>query len=286
MRDYEVLESFRSINILWSSKSAPCNTSIGDFFGWIKKYDTWYKNQLKISSDQNLHYLYSRSLSLTILECSRNHLLEFCGLIDLCTELGYSFILNIGIIESRDHYEIINQYIEKKGFQININWDQQDGNGVEVIAYSQDLVERILSASISLIISGEYSYWKQAGIFRNQRANKALYRFLPNACQTIQPQKVILPDPCRSRFGVLIDSEGRLFPCLGLFGIDVYSLGTIYMPIDQILLNECSRKELFSEWMRIGPKLLSDDNVNTSAEHRIPLICSLHRHINTYKQSG
>ena len=137
------------------------------------------------------------------------------------------------------------------------------------------LVERLALKKIHLSFIGSVSFWLDTGLSRSQILGETIYDIIPHL-KKFNRHFWGEYNPCAKRFMFVINSDGLIYPCMGLVGIDSCSIGTIQQPLPVVWEAMKHHSLNLDSLARIGPNIdkfkIASEGVNLGS------VCQAHRH--------
>lgn len=270
---------FRSIGIFYSGRFYnEITRNIETLENWIREYDDWYKTITGIKCNKNLHLLYSRNIHFFIVNTHKFKESRIIELMNLCKSFGFLSNIHINLQDCEKNIPFIESIVNNSNeFLFEIEWIKDLSFSKKRRNFAKYFIDYLSSRKVSLILSGEYSYWERANVFSNIQINSSMFRIRPRIHDESKhnSEKSIVPSPCSTRFRIFVDSTGSIYPCLGLVGSLKYNLGNIKNSKWKEILNDQDTQKLLINWAQRSPyKGVQQKCISTN---HLPAICQLHR---------
>ncbi|MDE5083504.1 MAG: hypothetical protein O4808_07025 [Trichodesmium sp. St17_bin3_1_1] len=270
-----LLKDFRSVSILLGEKARDVNNEVGHPIGnWLHRFDEWYRAEVGINENNNLHFLYKREVAI-----SAHRLLakipELENLLISCLQCGFYVSLRISLEECYKFSAALEKLTEQfKNLLLIIDASEATPTSLPQ-TFVISLVESLVLKKIRLTFIGSVSFWLNSGISRSQVVGETVYDIVPKLRER---KRNCWGDynPCTKWFGFVVNCDGLIYPCMGLIGIESCSIGTIQQPLpvvwEAMKFHSLNLDQLASQ----GPKL---DLVNAASEDlNFGSICEAHRY--------
>ena len=268
---------FKSIALflMVNSESMEYTIPTSDILIWLKKYDKWYKDTIEAPSGKRLNLLYHRDLSVigSDLLVAGEELIRISAVAKECG-IGFSFTGSIDHVLAHE-YEAKKLILAPGVTTIGLSapMDLRDFD----LERAESLINDILEQEIQLAFIGPVEYFRRKGLMKNAMVNGHNLTLHPQQYSPYEslptPEKPILP--CFSRFRIYIDTDGEIYPCLGLVGIKSGSLGSIYDDIDNTVLGGKETILNIEKLSIHGPNLTTANKAERQTG--LPWICEQHR---------
>jgi hypothetical protein len=240
---------------------------------WLEKYDRWFKQASGIEQGRNLHLLYNRTSSINCAGILRTAD-TLPALLRAATRTGIQLRVSTVLSECVELEPQLNKLLDAGLNSISLYFDREDVAGAEAEA-CRHLMENLASRSINLLLIGYISGWERIGVLSSKTMMAQTFHLAPARSALAQRNRQSHAfDPCANRLQLYIDSVGRIYPCVGLAGLDAASLGSIYDPIEETVLNGHPASMDFNHLARVGPGQMSGD---ASTSPALNGTCALHR---------
>ncbi len=270
---------FRSIGIFYSGRFySELTRNIDTLKEWIKEYDDWYKTITGIKYNKNLHLLYSRNIHFFIGNAPKLKHSRIIGLINLCNSFGFLSNIHIDLQDCEKTIPFIESIFNNSNeLLFEIEWRKDLSCSQERRNFVKCFIDYLSSRKVSLILSGEYSYWERANVFSSININSSMFRIRPRNHDEPKhnSENSIVPSPCSTRFRIFVDSTGSIYPCLGLVGLLKYNLGNIKNSMWKEILNDEDTQKLLINWAQRSP--YNGVQQKCISTNHLPAICQLHR---------
>lgn len=269
-----LLENFRSVHIILEDKDnhSISHDLINTLENWLSNFDEWYKKETDISNNHNLHFAYHRESCISGNQLLANFLMLEKFLL-LCLQFGFTLSLRISLeecFEFTKELELLTNNLRPLFLTIYTN----DLNS-EIISNSKSsvltLIENLAEKRINLTFTGSVSFWLNTGITRSSILNTTVYDIVPQS-RTLSREFLGNYNPCAKKFMFVIDSNGFIYPCYSLVGIDSCRIGTIKQPLSEIWEAVKCHPLNLTQLEKQGPNINSFD-ISSGFEN----ICELHR---------
>lgn len=253
------------------------NESPSAIADWLCRFDQWYKEELGINKGINCHLMYNRVLSISGQLLLAN-ISSVRQLINSGQQCGFlvSLIIHIGECLEFSHElgELTNQF---KGLSLIINSNNSYNFSTEkgLVNSVLPILENLASKKISLTFRGSLPFWMETGIFQSDIISETSYRLVPTK-KEISRSFFGSYNPCAKKFQFVITSDGSIYPCLGLVGIESCRIGTIRQPL-AIIWEEVQKHPLNLEELACqGPQLYEFNGQQENLQ--FGSICEAHRY--------
>jgi len=282
MDNSEFLKYFKSISIYPkidenNNDFIPTTTSIIE---WIGKFQTYFQQKIDLNNEENYHLLKNREISIHVegvLRC-------FERIIEIATfsnSLGYVYSITLEIKELISNFSKIEKLVSDKIItSLGIVIDESD----EILLndnYANECAMILLKTAdfrinIGLMASIETLY-------KLEVLNASCFNSLSFTIHPInkKPNEYFNTSPvtsCARHFKILINDDGLIYSCLGLFGIKEFSIGSIYSPLEETFFatgkSKLNFRELISHGFQIKPEDIQNNKRRLTG---IPQMCELHR---------
>ncbi|MGD1806930.1 hypothetical protein ACP6PL_16020 [Dapis sp. BLCC M126] len=270
-----LLQDFRSVSILLGDKVSNVNNEVTHPIGnWLHRFDEWYRAETDIKDGNNLHLLYKRGVTIFAHRLLAN-ISELEKLLISCLHCDFYVSLKVSLEECYKFYSALEKLTDRfKNLLLII--DANDASSKTFPAnFCISLVESLTLKKIHLNFIGSVSFWIDSGISRSQIVGETVYEIMPKLRER---KRRFWGDynPCRKWFNFVVNYDGLIYPCMGIVGIESYSIGTIQQPLpvvwEAMKHHSLNLEQLASQ----GPKL---DLANVvSEELNFGSICEAHRY--------
>lgn len=281
MDNNEFIKYFKSINIY-----PQCGKDNNDFLpstdiiiDWLARFHTFYQKKLNINNGANLHTLYNREVSV--------HAAGLLSYIDRIKEIssfsksiGYGYSITLDIKEIVSSFQKIEQLIKEEVItSLGIIIDE---NNEEIRKYNTNheyaiILSKISEFRISIGLISSIESLHNLGILNLQAFNAMSFTIYPidNNPNPYFNENTI--SSCSRQFRILINDDGLIYSCLGLFGLEEYSIGSIYSPLEETLFETGNSKLDFQQLLKNGPSINTNLLNNRKRITGLPQMCELHR---------
>lgn len=267
-----LLENFRSVRIILGKEEDKFTKErrITDLTNWISNFDKWYKEETGISNNQNFHFLYHREIFISGYKLLANiHTLEY--LLSSCSELDFLLSLRVDLDECYDFSVELEKLTNKFRFSYLII----SADNISIQKYPPNfiisLAEKFAAKRIHLTFIGEISFWLDTGISQSPILGENIYEIMPEVKEL---KKYYWGDynPCTKKFMFVINSDGLIYPCMGLVGVENCSIGTIQQSLSTVWETIKQHSLNIEKLAHQGPSL------NISEDLNFENICEAHRY--------
>jgi hypothetical protein len=245
--------------------------------GWIVRYDAWYRRVTGILEGRRLHLAYHREVSVVgHVPIEHPELLAQVGL--ACRAVGMSFSVTVDLMQALQHHESFEQLLGA-GVLSSIGINFPDGSDRPPDGAARAMIEGLLAENLHVGLIGPVSYYRSLGLLASSAINAAsitLHPRSPEASLTdASPERPIAA--CFGRFRLLIDTDGFIYPCLGLLGVQAARLGSLYEDINDTVLGGTPTVLDLASLARVGPSWANAAVALGTGRSRRSSPCERHR---------
>lgn len=277
-----MLSLFRSIVVVLDAgpSSDRCGLPAAKLLQWLPRWDAWLKDQLEINDGGNLHLLYGRALTilgLSVEKCQPE--LEELG--QLGSELGLTVAVNLSVVEGLRGIEHVVATLQRARVS-TVYLDAREAPENADRDAVQMLVRNLRESGASPLLLGPVSRWMSWGLLDADFINSGNFQMVPAGRSFllslrrsgVDPFELRSSfDPCKERFAVFVTSDGALYPCQGLLGIEQFRIGSLD---DNVPLRISGfHSDSIAKWASRGPGCVG--RVEPDPESPLSPICELHR---------
>lgn len=271
-----LLENFRSVRIILGEESNEFvkNEIIPDIVKWLNSFDEWYRKETGINNSHNLHFLYHRELFISGHRLLANiSALEY--LLSSSSQLSLLLCLRVYLEECYEFFSELEMLTE----QFKPSYMIIDAGEISYQKYPPNfvisLIEGLALKKIHLSFIGPVSFWLDSGISRSQIVGETIYDIMPHF-KKFKRHFWGEYNPCAKRFMFVINSDGLIYPCMGLVGIESCSIGTIQQPLPVVWETMKHHSLNLEKLAPQGPKL---ELINVASEElNFGSFCEAHRY--------
>ena len=265
-----LLRSFRSVYIYLGENRSEIGRKVND---WLNRFDDWYRSESDINSGCNLHLLYKRDVVLSA-DRLLSQILSLRYLIDSCTQRGFTVTLKASLNEcyefsselkaATEEIRPLSLIIDATNFTTS-DWPQE---------FAFSFIENLASNVSRITFIGETAFWLKSGVASSEVLGNGIYEIIPFPKKE-QRHSWGNYNPCSKKFMLYIDHDGSIYPCIGLAGAKICSVGDIGQSLP-VIWNQIENHFLNLEQLsRVGPEL---NTLSVSSdEGSFHSICESHR---------
>jgi hypothetical protein len=253
--------------------------STDSIINWLGRFHTYYQNKLNIVNGENYHTLYNREVAVHG-ENILNYLDRIKDISLYSKSIGYGYSITLDIKEITSNFDKIELLIKDEVItSLGVIIDENEEN---IQNYSSShkyalTLSRIseFKVSIGLITRMETLY--KLGTLELPNFNSLSFTIYPI---NNEPNQFFNEDPitsCSRHLRILINDDGLIYSCLGLFGLEEFSIGSIYTPLEETLFDVGNSKLNFEELIKSGPKINTENLRTQKRITGLPQMCELHR---------
>ncbi len=271
-----LLNHLKSILLLLTvnDKGTDYEINTKDFIKWLKEFDLYFKDQFKIDKGEYMYSLYNRSISIsgdeifTLQEKLKLILKE-------SIKLGYGISITAKIEEIYQNFDFfkelcLHNLVSSITIIIDDNINELNSNLI-----ISEFIDKIMNLKKSTYIAASIKTLKESEILKSPIINRSDITFLPSIQESRSTPPTNPKNSCAEHFHLHINYDGFIYPCMGLVGLENFSLGHIKEPIDKIKINKKEYPLDLVDLMIDGPELspLKIDKRVSS----LPWICEQHQ---------
>ena len=212
---------------------------------WVRKYNQYFIETLKIDAGKNVDCLYHRKIS--IIASGSGWAKTASMFLRLSRDVNMRPELQITIsqaIEETSELRIILEEFPETQIVLSQSRKYQAGR-------LNELLTMLAAAKTRIVFEGEAAFWRSVGITSNPAfAAKSFFIKTPS----FSPQFIKEISPCFRRWVLVIDELGNIYPCHGLVGLTEQSIGHISTSPKSMRIFETGPND-YDTWHRQGPKL-------------------------------
>ncbi|MBL0521100.1 hypothetical protein JD523_09305 [Aeromonas enteropelogenes] len=241
---------------------------------WIEDYNDYFIKAAGILEGDNFHWLYRREI---IIKGNGMHrtLEEFKLIADIVSSKSISLTWLITLSELAALPDDVDSFIENIGIgTLCISIDE-----LEKGLITEKIINKILlvcKSKIGLTIIGDVNAILKSGLLDYREINESsvtlINRFLGSAKKIACKCRRC---SCDTRLHLVIDEDGKIYPCIGLIKVPYCSLGTIDDHIEKIFSGVNCKALDFEMLSMNGPDLPAVMEVEVL--DGIPVDCYLHK---------
>lgn len=244
---------------------------------WVIRFDHWYKRSAGVLAGERLHLVYHREVAI-VGELPLEQVSALVRIGEACRRVGVGYSLTFDLPQAVENPEKVlslseSGVVSSAGIR---HMGPQDGIDER---RAKELIETLLDRGCQLGLIGPVSYWRRIGVLGGSALNKANITVYPRHAQDLDtipfPQTPI--QPCFGRFRIYVDTEGGMYPCLGLLGVDQGRLGTVFDDFEATQLGGGQPHLDLVDWARRGPAELGPELRRADRQSALPPICERHR---------
>jgi len=270
---YPLAYWLKSVAVLAPGRGRDLTVPLSRLGDWIVAYDGWYKTALGVLQGRRLHCLYHREVAFVgnSLLPAASRLAKFGH---VARGLGYGVSLSVGVSEAVESEEAFFSLAALPAFNhVGLIFGEDDCRPENL-----GLVERLLArTSVKVGIIGPLGGVERMGLLASLALNRADVTIHPtgNLPGGQPPPPSAWVAPCSQSFRLYVDSEGLLFPCLGLLGLPGAALGSVYEPLERTVFGGKPYNLDLGRLALAGPAL--DPESPAERELALPWTCERHR---------
>ena len=242
---------------------------------WIGRYDDWFKEAAGIDQGRRLHLVYHREVSVAgeiPLQCS-SRLVEIGR---SCRGRGIGFSVTVEIGQAQRWREALDEILDAgvlSSLGVNVDVNRTPDHA----AADREWIESLLERGVMVGLIGAVHYFRDIGLLGSQALNRSNITVYPATAEGAEnlPMPLNPARPCFSRLRVFVDSDGSLYPCLGLLRIGAASLGTVFDDLRETVLGGRESMLDLRQLAELGPEL--EQIASAQRQSGLPWICEMHR---------
>ncbi|KYG04951.1 hypothetical protein BE21_43825 [Sorangium cellulosum] len=221
--------------------------------GWVERYDAWYRRVTGIHEGRRLYLAYHRELSIVgHVPIDHPALLARIGL--ACRRAGMSFSVTVDVMNALKHREAFEQLLDT-GLLGSIGINFPDGSERPSDSAARAMIEGWLTRDVHIGLIGPVSYYRSLGLLASSALNAASITLHPRSCEAthagLRPERPI--EACFGRLRLFIDTDGFIYPCVGLLGARAARLGSVHEDIEETVLGGRPTVLDLTTLARVGP---------------------------------
>lgn len=244
---------------------------------WLGQYDHWFKESVGIPEGKHAGTLYNRQISVYgggILSLP-NVLRELAKTV---IHLGFAFSITVDIKELYHNFSFIRSLCDESLLsEIGIYSDNI--SALEEQSLIEAFIDQIVALRRPIGLIGSVELLRSYKILTMDSLNGSDITLYPLSYHDsiVSKQTDVSPEKsCANHLQLYINSDGYLYPCLGLLGSADYSIGHIGDDISETALSgNASMLDLF-KLFKEGPGM-NENTKPLKSSTSLPLICERHR---------
>jgi hypothetical protein len=241
---------------------------------WIQRFDEWFKGECGVHELCNLHLLYHREigvLSPDVLKIVPK--LQQLG--TMCRKIGFGFSVTVGVTDAIQYFDEFKTLVATGNLStigLRVYGDPRPDPTLLI-----DLAQLALEQGVKIGLIGPIDYFQSSNLLSLPQVNAGGVTLYP--VSHMLPEILPTPDrattPCSNRFRLHIDSQGWVYPCFGLLGIESACLGSVGDDFTNIVLGGQPTSLDLKTWAQKGVTL--DEPPPPERISTMPWICERHR---------
>lgn len=280
MNATETLKYFKSINFypLIDTENQDYFPRTADMLQWLTQLHTFYQEALGINEGRNMHSLYNREISLQGDEVMAfpDKLIQVAR---LAKSLGYGYSLTLPIdrfmaIQS-DLQPLLDEcLLSSIGIVMDGTAEQVQEKDKEYTAF----LEEMASKGLSIGLIGYMEHIDSLNLLEKACFNANSFTIYPMSQEPLGSFTRNPVTSCSRHFRILVDEKGLIYPCIGLYGLEEFALGSIYTKMEDSYFGHqqypLDLPALIAKGPTIPEWLLADQTQRLTG---MPPMCELHR---------
>ncbi|MEZ4298032.1 MAG: hypothetical protein R3B70_23950 [Polyangiaceae bacterium] len=239
---------------------------------FVGRYDIWYKDVVGAASGRRLHLLYHREVSLVgevPIECASS--IVKVGLASRAAGMGFSVTVELRrALEHQAAFEALLRSRVVRSMGIHHREDAVRPPDDD----ARRLIERTVESGVEIGMIGPVHYFRSIGVLSSGVLNAGNVTVHPRsgAGERAGSGGDGASEACFSRFRIWIDTDGSLYPCLGLRGIASGRLGSVHEPPGNTVLGGRPTVLDLGRLARVGPAVSpSTTGLSPCDRHRLEI---------------
>ncbi|HEV7372560.1 hypothetical protein [Arenibaculum sp.] len=268
-----LLRAFRSIAIVLERMPGPAaalGPDVAALADWIIRWDNWFRLAAGMDRGNGLHLQYRRD-AVVVTDLDFADLLTARPIGEACRTAGIGFgapVLMSAAIAHRG--ELVSVLGEGWLQALTLVHDLPAGDAGALVPF----VEEIFSTGLQVQLAGNPADFLRSGLLDSPLLNARNVTINPRNPGAPEAPS-LRPQPCLPLMRLYVDSTGRLYPCLGMLGLEAGCLGHIDDALEDTVLGGLPSPLDLAELAVAGPVLTGDD---LPARHLgLPTACERHR---------
>ncbi|GGM18382.1 hypothetical protein [Deinococcus aerophilus] len=263
---------FKSVALILEELDGDFTVPTEVLSAWIEQHDLWLKTQCGISQGQGLHHLYHRDVSV-VGDAPLALWEKLAVLGDTCRRNGLGFSITVRFTQGLQFARELDALLAT-GAVSSLGlclFDRDEVSREQAV----DVLERADQAGVSLGLLGSVARFRMLGLLARPQLNAQSFTLYP---LREADERVSVwhhdPAPCFARLRVHVDTDGGLYPCLGLLGVPAARLGFVQDSIENTVFGGRPSLLPLDRLARQGPGPFPTLHLRQSG---LPVICEQHR---------
>ncbi len=249
----------------------------GLLISWLEEYDRWFKSALDIFQGEHAYALYNRQITLF-----GKNLLKVPDILSKLAptviSMGFALSITVDIMELYEDYNIV-KFLCDNYLLSSIGIYTDNAGKLSELTDMESFLMQITELKRPIGLIGSVKLLRRNGILGRYSLNSMDITLYPLPYEdSIQVDRVYpyFEKSCANHLQLYINPDGNIYPCLGLLGLEDYSIANIKDGMAGFnLIGERAKTDLLKLYLQ-GPDLEEEIGYHQSTTS-LPWICEQHR---------